>query len=60
VRRLLVVGTVVVGERIDDWWLSWVPLRHIGGPAFTYFEVNILVDQSRSTVARVPDFRKVS
>ena len=35
---------VTVDESRDDWWLWWVPLRHIGGKPITYFSVSISVD----------------
>jgi hypothetical protein len=51
---------LTVSESRDDWWLWWVPLRHIGGPPFTYFDIAIRVDRSRCSIAPVGDFNKVS
>src|SRR5262249_11796431 len=31
----------------DDWWLWWVPLRHIGGKPYTFFSITIELDRSR-------------
>jgi hypothetical protein len=51
---------ILVTERVDAWWLWWVPLRHIGGPPFTCFQIDIRVDRSHCTIVPARDFNKVS
>lgn len=40
---------VTVRESNDDWWLWWVPLRHIGGKPYRYFNLSLSVDRSKCT-----------
>jgi hypothetical protein len=40
-------------ENREDWWLWWVPLRHIGGKPFTYFSLSISVDGANCSAAGV-------
>ncbi len=35
---------VSLEESKEDWWLWWVPLRHIGGVPYTYFKLTLWVD----------------
>ncbi len=40
-----------LNESREDWWLWWVPLRHIGGKPFTYFSLSISVDGANCSAA---------
>jgi hypothetical protein len=37
---------VSIEESKEDWWLWWVPLPHIGGAPYTYFNLTLWVDSS--------------
>lgn len=51
---------IVVDKGVDDWWLWWIPLRHIGGPPFTYFLVAIQIDRAHCTLASSSEIRTPS
>jgi hypothetical protein len=38
---------VTLNEYGDDWWLWWVPLPHVGGVPYGYFEVSMQIDSTR-------------
>ena len=38
---------VNIRESREDWWLWWVPLRHIGGKPLTYFSFSINIDRGK-------------
>lgn len=42
---------VRISESTDPWWLWWVPLRHVGGDPYTYFNVDLRFDRSRCAAA---------
>jgi hypothetical protein len=42
---------VSVSEHADDWWLWWVPLRHIGGAPYTSFSIDVVFDGQRCAYA---------
>jgi hypothetical protein len=35
---------VPLNEYKDSWWIWWVPLPHIGGKPYTYFDISLRVD----------------
>jgi hypothetical protein len=35
---------VSMEEFREDWWLWWVPLPHVGGAPYTYFQLTLWVD----------------
>jgi hypothetical protein len=35
---------VSIEESREDWWLWWVPLPHIGGAPYTYFNLALWID----------------
>lgn len=35
---------VTVKEYIEDWWMWWVPLPHVGGRPYTYFSLSVRID----------------
>jgi len=43
---------VTVSEFPDNWWLWWVPLRHIGGKPYTSFSVQIQIDRNTACGGR--------
>src|SRR5262249_50968384 len=48
IRRL----PINVSKATDEWWLWWVPLRHVGGKPYTVFSVHIDFDRRRSCNGR--------
>ena len=36
---------VLLEEYPDSWWIWWVPLPHIGGKPYTYFNLTLWVDE---------------
>jgi len=41
----------VIIHKSQDWWLWWVPLPHVGGKPYTYFNLSINVDGANCTAA---------
>ncbi len=35
---------ISIEERSADWWMWWVPLPHVGGKPYTYFNLTIRLD----------------
>ncbi len=35
---------VKVEEYIEDWWMWWIPLPHVGGMTYTYFRIRLSID----------------
>jgi hypothetical protein len=44
---------VTLRESREDWWLWWVPLRHIGGKPFSYFSLSIRVDGANCSAGKL-------
>jgi hypothetical protein len=42
---------VSVSQLRDDWWLWWVPLRHVGGNPYTYYSINLRFDTAHCTLS---------
>lgn len=38
---------VTLHESGDSWWIWWVPLPHIGGKPYTYFDLTLKIDGAR-------------
>jgi hypothetical protein len=41
---------VSVSAHPEDWWLWWIPLRHVGGKPYTLYSVTIQVDRNRCEI----------
>jgi hypothetical protein len=41
---------VAVREYGDAWWLWWIPLPHVGGPPYRYFDITLELDRGRCAV----------
>jgi hypothetical protein len=41
---------ISIRESGDNWWLWWVPLRHIGGLPYRYFSVTFSIDRTKCAV----------
>jgi hypothetical protein len=44
---------IAIREGGDTWWLWWVPLRHIGGKPYAYFNVSVTVDRTVCSIAGI-------
>lgn len=45
---------VSLEERNQEWWLWWVPLVHVGGKPYTYFNLTLWVDSRNCRPAAAP------
>lgn len=42
---------ITIREHPADWWTWWVPLPHVGGKPYTYFDLTMRVDPVACSVA---------
>jgi hypothetical protein len=42
---------VSVSQLRDNWWLWWVPMRHVGGNPYTYYRIALRFDPAHCTLS---------
>jgi len=53
-----ILAPVVIEESREDWWLWWIPLRHVGGAPYTYFELAVWIDSGNCRAAQPINYRR--
>jgi hypothetical protein len=51
---------VSVSEYTDNWWIWWVPLRHVGGKPYTGFIISIAINRDRCAMDSDDDIGRIT